>query len=155
MAPLSVLVSYGIDVFPKQVQLCLLPLLLERFVQALDSPESLPHPSRGDLEGCSLDYLPAMHFPLTIPCPLMHTCTLAVPGMIVSVSMLPLLPSLQALELLESLSQPGSEGIDVRSLADVTPRLTAAVGSKQFGQEGILCPLIAEVSGGKGLPSRE
>lgn len=41
--------------------------------------------------------------------------------------------------------EPGSDKIDVRNKDDVAKRMTAAVASKQYGQEEILCPLIAEV----------
>jgi T-complex protein 1 subunit theta len=46
---------------------------------------------------------------------------------------------------LEALVEPGSEKIDVRNKEDVAKRMNAAVASKQYGQEDILCPLIAEV----------
>jgi T-complex protein 1 subunit theta len=52
---------------------------------------------------------------------------------------------LQVLEYLEALVEPGSEKIDVRNKEDVAKRMNAAVASKQYGQEDILCPLIAEV----------
>eukprot|EP00243_Klebsormidium_subtile_P002752 TRINITY_DN15553_c0_g1_i1.p1 TRINITY_DN15553_c0_g1~~TRINITY_DN15553_c0_g1_i1.p1 ORF type:complete len:543 (+),score=192.87 TRINITY_DN15553_c0_g1_i1:208-1836(+) len=50
----------------------------------------------------------------------------------------------KVLEYLEALVEPGSDKIDVRNKDDVAKRMTAAVASKQYGQEDILCPLIAE-----------
>lgn len=46
--------------------------------------------------------------------------------------------------LLEELVEGGSENMDVRNKEEVVSRMKAAVASKQFGQEDILCPLIAE-----------
>lgn len=42
--------------------------------------------------------------------------------------------------------EKGSETMDVRNKEEVIKRMKAAVGSKQFGLEDILCPLIADVS---------
>lgn len=42
--------------------------------------------------------------------------------------------------------ESGSEKMDVRNKDEVILRMRAAVASKQFGQEDILCPLIADVS---------
>lgn len=42
--------------------------------------------------------------------------------------------------------EKGSETMDVRNKDDVIFRMKAAVASKQFGQEDILCRLIAEVN---------
>lgn len=50
----------------------------------------------------------------------------------------------KVLELLEELVEPGSEKIDVRNTDDVAKRMLASVASKQYGQESILCPLIAD-----------
>eukprot|EP00850_Spirogloea_muscicola_P006992 SM000034S12746 [mRNA] locus=s34:509540:513105:+ [translate_table: standard] len=50
----------------------------------------------------------------------------------------------KALELLELVVEPESETMDVRNVDDVTRRMLATVASKQFGLEGILCPLIAD-----------
>eukprot|EP00850_Spirogloea_muscicola_P004739 SM000020S06089 [mRNA] locus=s20:955321:958889:- [translate_table: standard] len=50
----------------------------------------------------------------------------------------------KALELLELAVEPESDTIDVRNVDEVTRRMLATVASKQFGQEGILCPLIAD-----------
>ena len=36
--------------------------------------------------------------------------------------------------------------MDVRNKDEVVSRMKSAVASKQFGQEDILCPLIADVS---------
>lgn len=52
---------------------------------------------------------------------------------------------LQAVEILEELVEEGSEKMNVRDKDDVILRMRSAVASKQFGQEDILCPLIAEV----------
>lgn len=41
--------------------------------------------------------------------------------------------------------EEGSENMDVRNTEEVIYRMKAAVASKQFGQEEILCPLIADV----------
>lgn len=53
--------------------------------------------------------------------------------------------SFQVLEFLEELVDEGSDKIDVRDKAHVIKRMLSSVGSKQSGQETILCPLIAEV----------
>jgi T-complex protein 1 subunit theta len=42
--------------------------------------------------------------------------------------------------------EPGSENMDVRNKEQVICRMKAAVASKQFGQEDILCNLIADVN---------
>lgn len=47
--------------------------------------------------------------------------------------------------MLEELVEKGSEKMDVRNKEQVISRMKAAVASKQFGQEDILCPLIADV----------
>lgn len=52
----------------------------------------------------------------------------------------------QTVEILEELVEKGSETMDVRNKGEVISRIKAAVASKQFGQEDILCPLIADVS---------
>ena len=52
---------------------------------------------------------------------------------------------LQTVEILEELVEKGSEKMDVRNKEQVVSRMKAAVASKQFGQEDILCPLIADV----------
>lgn len=49
------------------------------------------------------------------------------------------------MQVLEELVEKGSETMDVRNTAEVISRMKAAVASKQFGQEDILCRLIAEV----------
>ncbi|KAL0383818.1 UNVERIFIED_CONTAM: T-complex protein 1 subunit theta [Sesamum calycinum] len=46
--------------------------------------------------------------------------------------------------ILEELVEEGSESMNVRDKDDVISRMRSAVASKQFGQEHILCPLIAE-----------
>ncbi|PWA70669.1 Chaperone, tailless complex polypeptide 1 [Artemisia annua] len=51
---------------------------------------------------------------------------------------------LQVVEILEGLVEQGSETMDVRNRDEVTLRMKAAVASKQYGQESILCPLIAD-----------
>lgn len=51
----------------------------------------------------------------------------------------------QAIEILDELVDKGSESMDVRNKEEVVLRMRAAVASKQFGQEDILCPLIADV----------
>lgn len=53
---------------------------------------------------------------------------------------------LQTIEILEELVEEGSENMNVRDTEDVISRMRSAVASKQFGQEDILCPLIAEVN---------
>ncbi|KAI3924394.1 hypothetical protein MKW98_032595 [Papaver atlanticum] len=50
----------------------------------------------------------------------------------------------KTIEILESLIEKGSETMDVRNKEEVVSRMKAAVASKQFGQENILCPLIAD-----------
>ena len=45
---------------------------------------------------------------------------------------------------LEELVLPGSEKIDPRDAVAVALRLKACIASKQFGQEGLLAPLVAE-----------
>ena len=52
----------------------------------------------------------------------------------------------QTVELLDELVEKGSETMDMRNKDEVVSRMKAAVASKQFGQEGTLCPLIADVS---------
>ncbi|KAL5720601.1 T-complex protein 1 subunit theta [Ranunculus cassubicifolius] len=51
---------------------------------------------------------------------------------------------IKALEILEDLVEKGSEVMDVRNKEEVVSRMKAAVASKQYGQEDILCPLIAD-----------
>ncbi|XP_010917708.1 T-complex protein 1 subunit theta [Elaeis guineensis] len=50
----------------------------------------------------------------------------------------------KTVELLDELVEKGSETMDVRNKDEVVSRMKAAVASKQFGQEGTLCPLIAD-----------
>ncbi|KAK3135903.1 hypothetical protein QOZ80_5BG0425010 [Eleusine coracana subsp. coracana] len=50
----------------------------------------------------------------------------------------------KAIEVLEDLVEKGSENMDVRNKEEVVLRMRSAVASKQFGQEDILCPLIAD-----------
>ncbi|MCO5605732.1 hypothetical protein L7F22_059916 [Adiantum nelumboides] len=50
----------------------------------------------------------------------------------------------KVMELLETIVEPGSDTMDVRNKEQVVKRMTSAVGSKQWGQEGVLCPLIAD-----------
>lgn len=50
----------------------------------------------------------------------------------------------KTVEILEELVEKGSEKMDVRNKEQVISRMKAAVASKQFGQEDILCPLIAD-----------
>ncbi|KAL8058170.1 hypothetical protein ABFX02_03G001300 [Erythranthe guttata] len=50
----------------------------------------------------------------------------------------------KTIEILEELVEEGSENMNVRDKEDVISRMRSAVASKQFGQEDILCPLIAE-----------
>lgn len=50
----------------------------------------------------------------------------------------------KTVELLEESIEKGSENMDVRNKDEVIYRMKAAVASKQFGQEDILCPLIAD-----------
>ncbi|KAJ6434079.1 hypothetical protein OIU84_017732 [Salix udensis] len=51
---------------------------------------------------------------------------------------------IKAIEILSELVEPGSENMDVRNKEQVICRMKAAVASKQFGQEDILCNLIAD-----------
>lgn len=41
--------------------------------------------------------------------------------------------------------EKGSENMDVRNKEEVVLLMRSAVASKQFGQEDILCPLVADV----------
>ncbi|CAN1245722.1 T-complex protein 1 subunit theta [Linum grandiflorum] len=50
----------------------------------------------------------------------------------------------KAIEVLGELVEPGSETMDVRNKEEVASRMRAAVASKQFGQEDVLCSLIAD-----------
>ncbi|KAG2273211.1 hypothetical protein Bca52824_067766 [Brassica carinata] len=50
----------------------------------------------------------------------------------------------KAVEILEQLVESGSETMDVRSKDEVVSRMRAAVASKQFGQEEIICSLVAD-----------
>ncbi|KAK8952987.1 T-complex protein 1 subunit alpha [Platanthera guangdongensis] len=50
----------------------------------------------------------------------------------------------KTIELLEEVVEEGSENMDVRSKVEVVSRMKAAVSSKRFGEEDILCPLIAD-----------
>ncbi|KAA8519046.1 hypothetical protein F0562_016180 [Nyssa sinensis] len=50
----------------------------------------------------------------------------------------------KTVEILDELVEKGSEKMDVRNKDEVVSRMKAAVGSKQFGHEDILCPLIAD-----------
>ncbi|KAJ6697266.1 hypothetical protein OIU85_003617 [Salix viminalis] len=50
----------------------------------------------------------------------------------------------KAIEILGELVEPGSENMDVRNKEEVIFRMKAAVASKQFGQEDVLCNLISE-----------
>lgn len=50
----------------------------------------------------------------------------------------------RVMELLEKIVEPGSEKMDVRNKEQVVQRMVSSVGSKQWGQEGVLCPLIAD-----------
>ncbi|KAF3531913.1 hypothetical protein DY000_02043944 [Brassica cretica] len=52
----------------------------------------------------------------------------------------------QVVEVLEQLVESGSETMDVRDKDEVVSRMRAAVASKQFGQEEIICSLVADVS---------
>ncbi|TVU12584.1 hypothetical protein EJB05_46235 [Eragrostis curvula] len=51
---------------------------------------------------------------------------------------------LLAIQVLEDLIEKGSENMDVRNMEEVVLRMRSAVASKQFGQEDILCPLVAD-----------
>ncbi|KAK3149984.1 hypothetical protein QOZ80_3AG0225820 [Eleusine coracana subsp. coracana] len=50
----------------------------------------------------------------------------------------------KAIEILVDLVEEGSENMDVRNKQEVVLRMRSAVASKQFSQEDILCPLIAD-----------
>jgi hypothetical protein len=41
--------------------------------------------------------------------------------------------------------EKGSENMDVRNKEEVVLRMRSVIASKQFGQEDILCPLVADV----------
>lgn len=53
--------------------------------------------------------------------------------------------NVQVVEILEQLVESGSETMDVRNKDEVISRMRAAVASKQFGQEEIICSLVADV----------
>ncbi|XP_054803227.1 T-complex protein 1 subunit theta [Prosopis cineraria] len=50
----------------------------------------------------------------------------------------------KTVELLDELVEKGSENMDVRNKEQVISRMRAAVASKQFGQEDIICSLVAD-----------
>lgn len=50
----------------------------------------------------------------------------------------------KTIEILDELVEKGSEKMDARNKEEVVKRMISAVASKQFGQENILCPLIAD-----------
>ncbi|XP_050244864.1 T-complex protein 1 subunit theta [Quercus robur] len=50
----------------------------------------------------------------------------------------------KTVEILDELVENGSETMDVRNKDQVLSRIRAAVASKQFGQEDILCSLVAD-----------
>lgn len=50
----------------------------------------------------------------------------------------------KTIEILDELVEESSEKMDVRDKQQVISRMKAAVASKQFGQEDILCPLISD-----------
>ncbi|KAF3608994.1 hypothetical protein DY000_02051537 [Brassica cretica] len=50
----------------------------------------------------------------------------------------------KTVEILEQLVESGSETMDVRNKDEVVFRMRAAVASKQFGQEEIICSLVAD-----------
>lgn len=50
----------------------------------------------------------------------------------------------KAVEILEQLVETGSETMDVRNKDEVISRMRAAVASKQFGQEEIICSLVTD-----------
>ncbi|CAL9107319.1 T-complex protein 1 subunit [Musa troglodytarum] len=50
----------------------------------------------------------------------------------------------KTIEILDELVEKGSETMDARSKEEVVSRMKAAVASKQFGQEQLLCPIIAD-----------
>ncbi|GJM95885.1 hypothetical protein PR202_ga12670 [Eleusine coracana subsp. coracana] len=52
----------------------------------------------------------------------------------------------KAIEILVDLVEEGSENMDVRNKQEVVLRMRSAVASKQFSQEDILCPLIADIA---------
>lgn len=52
----------------------------------------------------------------------------------------------KAVEILEQLVETGSETMDVRNKEEVVSRMRAAVASKQFGQEEVICSLVADVN---------
>jgi len=54
---------------------------------------------------------------------------------------------LQAIEIFDELVEPGSDKMDVRNKDEVIMRMKAAVASKQFGLEDIICSLTADVNG--------
>lgn len=49
-------------------------------------------------------------------------------------------------EILDELVEKDSEKMDVRNKDEVISRMKSAIASKQFGQEDILCGLIADVN---------
>lgn len=51
----------------------------------------------------------------------------------------------QTVEIFDELVEKGSENMDVRNKEQVVSRMRAAVASKQFGQEDIICSLVADV----------
>lgn len=50
----------------------------------------------------------------------------------------------KAIEILDELVEEGSDVMDVRNKEQVVSRMKAAVASKQYGLEDVLCPLIAD-----------
>ncbi|CAD6262245.1 unnamed protein product [Miscanthus lutarioriparius] len=50
----------------------------------------------------------------------------------------------KTIEILEDLVEKGSENMDVRNKEEVVLRMRSAVASKQFGQEDVLCSLVAD-----------
>ncbi|KAI4350370.1 hypothetical protein L6164_004832 [Bauhinia variegata] len=50
----------------------------------------------------------------------------------------------KTIEILDELVEKGSESMDVRNKEQVVSRMKAAVASKQFGQEDIICSLVAD-----------
>ncbi|KAJ0014830.1 hypothetical protein Pint_20169 [Pistacia integerrima] len=50
----------------------------------------------------------------------------------------------KTIEVLDELVEKGSENMDVRDKEQVVSRMKSAVASKQFGQEDILCSLVAD-----------
>jgi T-complex protein 1 subunit theta len=69
---------------------------------------------------------------------IVKTCSLNVGSLCLCIHM-------EAIEILEDLMEKGSENMDVRNKEEVVLRMRSAVASKQFGQEDILCPLVADV----------